>query len=115
MPVEQTDRIPAEQIRSYYDNFNFLPENCSVPEDFGGFCLKVRQTREMLKQLKKKGHVFFLNLHNDQTSFDKLSDDFWDPNSVLNAAVYFYREFHEKKIAVMLVERIFRPAETFLK
>ncbi|MDD4902722.1 MAG: hypothetical protein PHE24_06330 [Patescibacteria group bacterium] len=115
MPVEELTRIPEARIRWYYENFNFLPENFPIPEDFKEFCLKVRQTREMLKQLKNKNRGFFLNLHNDQTSFDQLSEDFWDPNLVLNAAVYFYREIHETKIAVMLVERIFRPAEKFLK
>jgi hypothetical protein len=109
MPFNEEQTIPPDHIRDYYAAFKLPDENYSVSEELKEFENKVFEAKRLLAKLEGIGKEFYLNLRTNQTSFQKTSDDFVDANWVLDSALSFFKELGEKKIAVMLLERIVKP------
>lgn len=108
-------QIPVGPIRVYAQNFNFLKSDYVLLTDFAEFEEKVSNVRQALVKLKASEGGFFINLSNDLTAFKKISDDFVDADTILDWALFFFKELDDRKIATLLFERIARPAAGFTR
>jgi hypothetical protein len=112
---EERMRIPPEEIRAYFAQFNRPDQRLEVPANFAEFRIKLKVVRSMIAVLKAKGRGLYLDLKSDQIAEEKFSAAGDDAVSVLNAAVYFYAEFAERKIAALLLDRITKAAAASLR